>query len=84
MSSVSVLEAKTNLSRYLELAESGEVVVICRHNKPVAELRALPAAPAARTRPPRKPGLLKGKISWTKDAFSPMSDQEADQFFGDK
>ena len=41
---VNVQEAKTHLSRYLDVAESGEVVVVCRHNKPVAELRPIPAS----------------------------------------
>jgi len=42
---VNVQDAKTHLSRYLDAAENGEVVVLCRHNKPVAELRAVLAAP---------------------------------------
>lgn len=45
MLQVNVQEAKTHLSRYLDAAENGEVVVLCRHNKPVAELRPIPAAP---------------------------------------
>jgi prevent-host-death family protein len=44
---VNIQEAKTHLSRYLGAAESGEVVVLCRHNKPVAELRPILAAPAS-------------------------------------
>ena len=35
---VNVHEAKTQLSRLLELVESGETVVIARHGRPVAEL----------------------------------------------
>jgi prevent-host-death family protein len=35
---VNVHQAKTQLSRLLELAEEGETVVIARHGKPVAEL----------------------------------------------
>ncbi len=38
---VNVQDAKTNLSRYLEEVEKGEVVVLCRHNKPIAEIRRL-------------------------------------------
>jgi prevent-host-death family protein len=45
MIQVSVQEAKTHLSRYLDAVENGEVVVVCRHNKPGAELRPIPAAP---------------------------------------
>ena len=32
---------KTHLSRYLDATEKGEVVILCRHNKPLAELRAI-------------------------------------------
>lgn len=35
---VNVHEAKTQLSRLLDLVESGETVVIARHGLPVAEL----------------------------------------------
>jgi len=35
---VNVHEAKTQLSRLLELVEEGETVVIARHGQPVAEL----------------------------------------------
>jgi antitoxin (DNA-binding transcriptional repressor) of toxin-antitoxin stability system len=38
---VNVHDAKTHLSRYLDKVEAGEVVVLCRHNKPVAEMRAI-------------------------------------------
>ncbi len=39
MKSVNVHEAKARLSELLDLLEQGETVVICRRNKPVAELR---------------------------------------------
>lgn len=44
MIKLNVHEAKTHLSEHLERLESGEVdvVVICRRNEPIAELRALP------------------------------------------
>jgi prevent-host-death family protein len=35
---VNVHEAKSQLSRLLELVEEGETVVIARHGRPVAEL----------------------------------------------
>ena len=40
MSVYSVAEAKNNLSRLIEQTEAGEEVVISRHGKVVAELRA--------------------------------------------
>ena len=36
---VNIHDAKTKLSRLLELVEQGETVTIARHGKPVAELR---------------------------------------------
>lgn len=46
---LNVHEAKTNLSRYLDEVEAGEVVVLCRRNVPVAELRRVaPARSEAR------------------------------------
>ncbi len=47
MIKANVLEAKTHLSRYLDAVEEGEVVVLCRHNKPIAEIRRLPVEAAA-------------------------------------
>ena len=41
---LNVAEAKARLSEYLDRLERGEedVVVICRRNQPIAELRAMP------------------------------------------
>lgn len=73
---VNIHEAKTHLSRYVDDVVNGEVVVICRHNKPVAELRLIPVElPAV-----RKAGLLKGRISWSEGAFAPMTDEEVAAF----
>mgnify|MGYP001355657484 CR=1 FL=1 len=36
---INVHEAKARLSELLDLLEKGETVIICRRNKPVAELR---------------------------------------------
>jgi antitoxin (DNA-binding transcriptional repressor) of toxin-antitoxin stability system len=74
---VNVQEAKTHLSRCLDQVENGDVVVVCRHNQPVAELRAIQPAPAHRT---RVAGLLKGRIHWESNAFAPMADKELAEF----
>lgn len=42
---VGLFEAKTRLSEYVSRAEKGEEVIITRHNKPVAKLVPLDAAP---------------------------------------
>lgn len=77
MIKINIHQAKTHLSRYIDLVAHGEVVVICRHNQPVAELRSVRTLPE---RPTRVAGLLKGQVSWEIDAFAPMSDGELDGF----
>jgi prevent-host-death family protein len=37
---VNVFEVKARLSEYLDRAARGERIVVCRHNKPVAERTA--------------------------------------------
>lgn len=49
MGSHSVADAKNRLSELIDLALSGEGVVITRHGKPVVELRALPEPPRRMT-----------------------------------
>lgn len=41
MATYGVAEAKNNFTHLLEQAESGERIVITRHGKPIAELRAV-------------------------------------------
>jgi antitoxin (DNA-binding transcriptional repressor) of toxin-antitoxin stability system len=67
---VNLQEAKTHLSRYLKAVENGEVVVLCRHNKPIAELRAI-----ANPEPKRVPqfGLWEG-FGVSESFFEPLPD----------
>lgn len=73
---VNVHEAKSQLSRLLELIEEGETVVIARHGNPVAEL--VPAR--------RKSGFPFGiardepLVAAGDDWWKPMSDAEADEW----
>ena len=67
MTKVNVQEAKAHLSRYLDRVEEGEVVIVCRHNQPVAELRE-PSSPSVS--PTRVAGLLKGLVYWEPNAFA--------------
>jgi antitoxin (DNA-binding transcriptional repressor) of toxin-antitoxin stability system len=41
MTKLNVHEAKTHFSRYLKLVESGETLILCRHNVPIAEVRPI-------------------------------------------
>jgi len=77
MIKVNIQEAKTHLSRYIDQAEQGQIVVVCRHNRPVAELRAVESP---QLRPARVAGLLKGRVHWEPDAFAQMTDDELGEF----
>jgi prevent-host-death family protein len=66
-----VHEAKSNLSKLLRKAARGEEVVIARGKKPVARLVAF--SPEKKK---RVPGRWKGKISYTTDAFDPLTKDE--------
>ena len=55
MGSHSVADAKTHLSKLIDRALAGDDVVITRHGKPVAELKAIP-------RPPRR--ITQEDIDW--------------------
>lgn len=79
MIKANIQEVKTHFSRYLDQVEMGEVVVVCRHNRPVAELRAIQTAPVYAT---RVAGLLKGQVHWEPNAFAPLTDQELVEFDG--
>jgi len=68
MTTVSVHEAKTHLSRLLERVLAGEEVVIARRGQPVAKL--CPLEP----RKPRKPGILAGRFD--DSFFDPLPDEE--------
>lgn len=51
MISLNINEAKAHLSKYLHAVESGETVVLCRRNVPVAEIRLLPSKTSTSPRP---------------------------------
>lgn len=66
-----VHQAKTNLSKLLRKAARGEEVIIARGKTPVAKLVPLP-----NQKKKRVPGRWKGKITYTPDAFAPMTKEE--------
>ena len=80
MIKLNVHEAKTHLSRYLKrLEEDGEVIVLCRRNVPIAEIRPIPAKP----RRPRPIGLAKGQFEVGPEFFEPLPDQILRAFKGE-
>lgn len=78
---VNVHEAKTHLSRYLDRVEKGETIILCRHNKPVAELRPLPEEPVGKR---RIAGICKGQFEVGPEFFEPLPDDILDYFTGKK
>jgi antitoxin (DNA-binding transcriptional repressor) of toxin-antitoxin stability system len=71
METVTIRKAKADLSRLIQKACRGEEIVIARGKKPVVRLVALRDAQGN-----RKPGAWAGKVSYTPDAFAPLTDQE--------
>ena len=80
MIKANVFEVKAKFSDYLDRAARGERVIVCRHNKPVAELRAVEDV---RT-DPRPIGPLPGRPTFDVPAsfFEPMADEELDLWEG--
>jgi prevent-host-death family protein len=66
-----VHEAKTNLSQLIKKACDGQEVIIARGKKPVIKL-----VPIGTQMKKRIPGGFEGKISWTPDAFDPLTEEE--------
>ena len=80
MVKLNVHEAKTHLSEHLErLCEGKEdVIVLCKRNVPIAEIRPLP-----RERAMARPiGLGRGKVKIPRSFFEPLPDVELDAFEG--
>jgi prevent-host-death family protein len=63
---VDVDEAQTNLSKLIERAATGEVVVVASAGRPVAKIVAYEASSE-----PRTPGLLAGQIEIAPDFDEP-------------
>lgn len=71
MATFTIKKAKAHLSDLIKRASRGEEIVIARGKKPVVRLVALRDAQGN-----RKPGAWAGKVSYTPDAFAPLTDQE--------
>lgn len=78
---VNVAEAKAHLSEYLDKLERGQmdVVVLCRRNEPIAEIRSLPRAQEK----PRPIGRAKGTFSVPKTFFDALPDELVAAFAGE-
>jgi prevent-host-death family protein len=70
METVTIHDAKTNLSRLIARAERGEEIVIARGKEPVARLVPI--------KKPKKriPGMFKGKVEIGPAFFEPLPPEE--------
>jgi antitoxin (DNA-binding transcriptional repressor) of toxin-antitoxin stability system len=71
-------EAKTHLSRHILRLKSGDRIILCRRNRPVAEIRPLPEL-SLEARPV---GLGKGQARILPSFFEPLPEDVLDQFEG--
>ena len=74
---VNIFEVKAKLSEYLEAVARGERVMICKRNRPIAELRAVDAPPAV-----RRLGTAAGSVTMTAAFFEPLPDDVLAAFEG--
>ena len=69
---LNIHEAKTHLSRYLTELKDGERILLCRRNRPIAEIRLLSSAMPAGRRPI---GLGKGSAQIPDTFFDPIPEE---------
>jgi len=72
---VNIHEAKTQMSKLIELAQSGEEFIIAKAGKPVARI-----VPLGKVK--RKLGILDGKIEVPDNFNEPLPDEVLAQFEG--
>ncbi len=80
MIKLNIHEAKTHLSKYLDLVAKGETIILCKRNIPVAEIRSIPAKHQSK----RPVGLAKGQFEVPPAFFEPLPDELVQSFYGDK
>ena len=75
MKTVTIHEAKTNLSRLIEKACAGEEIIIARGSEPVARLSLWRTSKDAASQ-----GSLKGKPRIGQESFEPLSKSELESW----
>jgi antitoxin (DNA-binding transcriptional repressor) of toxin-antitoxin stability system len=79
MIKLNIHEAKTHLSKYLELVAKGETILLCKRNIPIAEIRSIPQKHQSR----RPLGLAKGLFEVPAAFFEPLPDELVQSFSGE-
>ena len=77
MNKVNIHQAKTHLSRLVDLAAGGEEIIIAKAGKPLARL--VPYNPKGAF---RRPGAMRGKIRIKKNFDAPLPKSLLDSFEG--
>ncbi len=67
---LNIHEAKTHLSHYLSRIQSGETILLCKRNVPIAEIRPM----AHKQEKDRPIGLAEGKFVVPPEFFEPLPD----------
>ena len=65
---LNIHEAKTHLSKYLARLQTGETIILCRRNVPIAEIR--PLQPEQKRRRPI--GLARGRFEVPPEFYEPL------------
>lgn len=79
MIKTNIHDAKTHLSEYLANLGEGETILLCKRNKPVAEIRLLPSQPVKK----RPIGLAATVFSVPESFFDPLPDAVLGSFRGE-
>jgi prevent-host-death family protein len=72
---VTIHQAKTNLSKLIQRASQGEEIIIARGAKPVAKL-----VPVGAVKGKRQPGSMKGKLEIGPEFLEPLSESELSEW----
>jgi prevent-host-death family protein len=78
MITINVQEAKTHLSHYLDEVAKGESFILCKRNKPVAEIRPV----VSRVTTKRPIGLAKGTFTLPASFFDELPEETIALFSG--
>lgn len=81
MINLNINEAKAHLSSYLARAAKGEKIVICKRNKPVAEILAI-KSPGKKKRPIGLAAKEYPSFAIDKAFFEPLPQEMLDAFSG--
>lgn len=78
MINLNIHEAKTHLSRYLDIVQKGETILLCKGKRPVPGIRPIPFRQTGR----RPIGLTKGEFQVPETFFEELSEETVDLFDG--